>query len=338
MPMTEEKFFEVLGRAQRVLVIQAENPDGDSLGSALALENILGGMGKNVTLYCPVNIPRYLRYFNGWDRVTDDWPRAADLALIVDSASATLLGRVLVPEQLALLKKIPVAVFDHHLTPGDLPFKTIDLIDQTAVATGELLFSLFKKQGVSISPQAAELLTMSILSDSLGLTSLATTSRTVRSVAELMDLGADLGQIETRRRRLMRKSPEILAYKAKLIERIEYHLDGRLALVTIPWEEIERYSDQYNPSMLVLDEMRLVEGVQLAVALKTYPDGRITGKLRANPEAMIAETVAGAFGGGGHAYAAGFRAYDDLTKIKTELIQTVSKVLQEYAEKNDPTV
>ncbi|RWZ79248.1 MAG: hypothetical protein EOT04_02050 [Candidatus Chaera renei] len=325
----EERFFKALRDAKRVLVIQAENPDGDSLGSALALEEVLGGIDKTVALYCPVNIPRYLRYFTGWDRVSDLWPNAADMAIIVDSASATLLSRALIPEQLALLKKIPVAVFDHHVTPGDLPFRSINLVDPSMVATGELLFNVFKNLQLPITPAAAELLTMSILSDSLGLTSLATTSQTVRNVAELMDLGADLGQIENRRRQLMRKSPEILSYKAKLIERIEYYLDGQLALVTIPWEEIERYSDQYNPSMLVIDEIRLVEGVRLAAALKTYPDGRITGKLRANADAMIAETVAGAFGGGGHAYAAGFRVYDSLDNVKRELVQTTDKALKD---------
>ena len=68
--------------------------------------------------------------------------------------------------------------------------------------------------------------------------------------------------------RVHEKSPEILAYKGELIGRIEYFLDGKLALVHIPWNEIQSYSDQYNPSMLVLDEMRLVEGVEAGVAIK----------------------------------------------------------------------
>ena len=123
----------------------------------------------------------------------------------------------------------------------------------------------------------------------------------------------------------MKKSPEILEYKGQLIGRISYHCDGKLALVHIPWEDIQAYSDQYNPSMLVLDEMRLVEGVEVGVAIKSYPDGKITGKIRAN--LPIAEMIAGYFGGGGHQYAAGFRAYDTLENITSELLLATDKAL-----------
>jgi phosphoesterase RecJ-like protein len=135
----------------------------------------------------------------------------------------------------------------------------------------------------------------------------------------------------------MKKSAEILAYKGELLQRVDYHLDGQLATVHIPWEEIEQYSDQYNPSVLVLDEMRLVEGVKLAVAFKTYPDGKITGKLRANPEAPIAEKVAGFFGGGGHLYSAGFKIYEDnFDAVKNEFIGVADKTLKEI--EHDKTV
>ena len=74
--------------------------------------------------------------------------------------------------------------------------------------------------------------------------------------------------------------------------------------------------------------MRLVEGVKVAVAIKTYPDGKVTGKIRCNSDAPIGEKIAGYFGGGGHPLAAGFRTYDttyesvvsDLVKIVPELI------------------
>jgi nanoRNase/pAp phosphatase (c-di-AMP/oligoRNAs hydrolase) len=101
--------------------------------------------------------------------------------------------------------------------------------------------------------------------------------------------------------------------------------------VHIPFDEIHDFSNEYNPSVLVLDEMRLVEGVRLAVAIKTYPDGKVTGKLRANSDAKVAETVAGFFGGGGHPYAAGFKVHGEtLEQVKTELIGAVDKALKEY--------
>jgi phosphoesterase RecJ-like protein len=153
------------------------------------------------------------------------------------------------------------------------------------------------------------------------------TSDSYRIAAELTDLGAHVATIEERRREYMKKSPEILAYKGELIKRIVYLLDGVLALVHIPWEDIQAYSDQYNPSVLVLDEMRLVEHVQVAVAIKTYPDGKVTGKLRSN--VPVSETIASFFGGGGHPYAAGFRVYESYDQVVSELVEATSKALSE---------
>lgn len=325
-----DNFKQLVEPAQHVLVIQAENPDGDSLGSSLALEEILGDLGKKVTLYCPVDIPKYLRYAKGWDRVVADMPRDFDLAIIVDTASKTLLDKALTPENMAQLQAKPVAILDHHITEGDLPLTVTTISDTTSVATGELVYKIAAGLDWPINTQAAEAMIIAILSDSLGLTTEATTAHSIHTVGNLVELGANIAEIDGRRREFGKKSPEILLYKGKLIERIEYHCGGQLALVHIPWEEIEQYSDQYNPSMLVLDEMRLVEGVRVGIAIKTYPDGKVTGKIRANADAKVAETIAGFFGGGGHPYAAGFRIYDDYTKIKPELIGAVDKILQDY--------
>lgn len=317
-----------LEAAERILIIQAENPDGDSLGSSLALEHILGDLGKEVTMYCPVSLPKYLRYIEGWDRVTSEWSSKHDVAIIVDTSSETLISKVLEANGARhFLETHPVIVLDHHASViSSLSFEHTMVMHDTAVATGELIFELARSAGWPVSKAAADVLYASIMADSLGLTTQGTTANSFRTVASLMDLGAIPAELEAKRREMMKKSPEILAYKGKLIDRIEYHLEGSLALIHIPWKEIETYSDQYNPSMLVLDEMRLVEGVEIAVALKTYPDGKITGKLRSN--APISDVIAGYFGGGGHPFAAGFRAFEAYDVIVKELLTATTKALE----------
>ncbi len=318
--------------AKKIIVIQAENPDGDSLGSSVALEEILGDLGKDVILYCPVEIPKYMRYIKGWDRVVTDFDTSADLAIIVDTAADVLITKVLdTPGVRAFLESHPVLVMDHHTTASNLSFEHT-MLSADVVATGELLYGLATAAGWKINEQAAEDMLIAIMSDSLGLTTQNVTADTYLTVAGLHKLGARNYVVEERRREFMKKAPEILAYKGELISRIEYFLGGKLAVVHIPWSDIQKYSDQYNPSVLVLDEMRLVEGVELGVAIKTYPDGKVTGKLRANTP--IAEHVAGYFGGGGHKYAAGFRAYEDYDTIIKELLEATDKALKQYAEEN----
>ena len=320
---------DILNAAQKIIVIQAENPDGDSIGSAVALEEILGDMGKDVSLYCPVDIPRYLRYIKGWDRVTNEFDTKADMAIIVDTASSVLLSKVLaIPAANNFLNTKPVLVLDHHTTATDLEFPH-ELVSQPVVATGELIFNLATENNWPINAQAAEDMLIAIMSDSLGLTTPNVTPETFAVAGKLTELGAKNYEIEERRREFIKKSPEILAYKGKLIERVEYFLDGALAVVHVPFEEIEQYSDQYNPGALIGDELRLVEGVQVNAVIKTYPDGKLTARLRSN--APISEAIAGFFGGGGHKYAAGFRIYESYDQTLKELIDATDKALKEQA-------
>ncbi|MEI7539531.1 MAG: DHH family phosphoesterase [Candidatus Saccharibacteria bacterium] len=324
-----DKARELINSAKKIIVIQAENPDGDSLGSSLALEEILGDLGKTTILYCPVEIPRYMHYINGWDRVVSDFDSSADLAIIVDTTADVLITKVLeTPGVRHFLETHPVLVIDHHVTKSNLSFDHVLLVEDT-VATSEVIYNLAIDSKWAINQQAAEDLMIAIMSDSLGLTTQTVSPQTFFIAGKLTELGASNSEVEKRRREYMKKSAEILKYKGVLIERIEYFLDGKLALIRIPWEEIQAYSDQYNPSILVLDEMRLVEGVELGVAIKTYPDGKLTGKLRGN--IPIAATVAGFFGGGGHEYASGFRIYESIDTIIPELIDATDKALKEYS-------
>lgn len=325
--------IESINKASKILIIQAENPDGDSLGSALALEEILSDINKEVILYCAIDMPKYLQYIKGWDRVVKDWPKEYDLAIIVDTSSALLLQQVLeIPEARNALETRPVLVIDHHQTEkGDLPFNYEIVCNPSAVATGEMLYNMSTEASWNINQQAAENLFLSIQADSLGLTTQSTTAESYKAAAELVKLGAVPSEIENRRREFMKKPADILEYKGELIKRIEYNLDGALATVHIPWDDIAQYSDRYNPSVLVLDEMRLVDTVQVAVAIKTYPDGKLTGKIRSN--LPISHLVAGYFGGGGHAYAAGFKVNENYDVIIKELLTATEKAIQEYESK-----
>ena len=324
------KEFEIaknlIEKATKITVIQAENPDGDSLGSALALEEILGEASKEVQLFCPVDIPKYLRYFSGWDRISDNlWP--SDLFVIVDTASQVLLSKIWEnPLYRNLLEKTPILVIDHHTdaTP-DLEFSH-EIILKEASSCAEVIFDFAKNSGFEINQQAAEHLMGAILSDTLGFSTQNVSPETFEIASQLTKLGASTAKIEEARREFSKKSPEILEYKGELIRRIEYFLDGKLAVVHIPWDEIKKYSDKYNPSVLVIDEMRLVEGVEVCVAIKTYPDGKLTGKVRTN--SPVAADIAGYFGGGGHAYAAGFRVYEKYDEILRELLVATERVLK----------
>lgn len=325
----------LLNDATNIVVIQGENPDGDSLASSLALEDILSEQGKTVTMFCTIDMPKYLRFLAGWDRVTNDFPYNADCAVIVDTAAEALLEKTLQSRGIrSFLESHPVVVLDHHGEEdvedpqNDLSFNHEFVLSPTAAATGELIYNLAKTAKWNITPVAASALYSSIASDTLGLTTESAKADTYQTVADIVSLGAKPSQIESARREFMKKPADILRYKGELIGRVEYSLEGSLATVHIPWEDIQEYSDRYNPSVLVLDEMRLVDTVEVACAIKTYPDGKVTGKLRCN--LPVANAIAGYFGGGGHNYAAGFKLHEDYDVVFKELITATDKALKDY--------
>lgn len=328
-----DRFSSLVDAATSIVIIQPENPDADSLSSSLALEDILGERGKDITMYCAIDMPKYLRYISGSDRVTSDWTGKYDLAIIVDTASALLLEKALaVPGVNHFLQEHDVIVVDHHgeddETEHSLPFSHEYILGKRAAATGELIYEIAQTLSYPLSKTACEYLFISIMGDTLGLTTPNVTPGTFMTAATLVQNGVNPSELETARRAYMKKPADILTYKGRLLERIEYYCDGKLATIHIPWEEIAAYSDRYNPSVLVLDEMRLVEGVEVAVAIKTYPDGKLTGKIRSNRP--IAEQIAGYFGGGGHAYSAGYKIFEEYDKAHNELITATDKILNDY--------
>lgn len=324
-----EKIVEFINGKKRLCIIQAENPDGDSLGSAIALDYILSQSENH--LYCPVDIPRYLHYFRDWSRVDNEFDYKADGYIMVDTASSTLISKLL--EDVAIRNSLynkPVLVIDHHETEDDLEFPHESIIEPLP-ACADLIYKIAIANQLAIPKPAAEAMYMAISSDTLGLVSASVTADTMRVMADLIELGANPAELDEQRREFMKKSPRILDYKADLIKRIDYALDGKMATIHIPFEEIQEYSDEYNPNVLILEEMRLVEGVDVAIAVKTYPDGKLTGKVRTSKP--IAEQIAGYFGGGGHPYAAGFRTYDvTYDDVVVDLIKIVPELLAEYAQ------
>lgn len=327
-----DKIKDIVADAHDILIIQADNPDGDSLGSALALETILGDMGKNPSMYCGVSMPDYLKFLKGWDRVQKTIPHKIDASIIVDTSAQILLEQLEKEQGLPWVAAKPVIVLDHHTdVPCDIPYVTVVCNGEYSVSTGELIYDIAKALEWPLSVAAQEYILQSILSDTLGLTSEATTASTYRRIADMIDAGVNRTELEEARRALSKMAPSVFSYKADLIKRTEFYGDNNeIAIVTIPEEELFTIGTLYNPAPLILNELSMVEGVRVAIVLKKYK-GRITGAVRCVDGAKIAHILAEKYGGGGHPYAAGFKIekpFINFADLKSEIITTAQELLQ----------
>jgi phosphoesterase RecJ-like protein len=330
---TIKQIEKIIHNSQRIVIIQADNPDADSLASALALEQILHVLGKEPLLYCGIDMPDYLKYLQGWDRVSNEIPTQFDATIIVDTSAMSLLDQLSQSVAKNWVAAKPCIVLDHHQESAeDIPFTTVLLNDYTKASTGELIYSVSKQLNWVVNTVAAQYIMTSILADTMGLVTENTTPSTYRVMAELIETGVNRTALEEERRAYSKMSREILLYKATLITKTEFLLDNQLALVTIPQADINTYSPLYNPSALIQPDHLQTSGVRLSIVLKQYDNGRITGALRASYGTPVAGRIAEAMGGGGHEYAAGFKIEDtDLEVVKTKCLDLAHRFFEEIA-------
>jgi phosphoesterase RecJ-like protein len=331
----QDKIKELVGAAQSIVILQADNPDADSLGSALALEHILGGIGKEIQLYCGVDIPTYLRYLPGWDRVQKDLPKQFDLSIIVDASTYTLFEQLDKTGQFAWLKSKPSIILDHHAqVEKPLDFAKVLLCDVHKSSTGELIFDLAKHCEWPVRAEAAEHIMSAILGDTQGLMNELTNANTYRAMAKLTEAGANRPRLEELRRESSKMAQEIYHYKGRLLERTEFAADGAIAYVTIPQDEINEYSPLYNPAVLMQFDSLQVIGVKISIVFKVYDDGHLTAKIRCASGAPIGAKLAEHFGGGGHPYASGFKITDgrSFSEIRSECLAYTTELLNNLAQ------
>lgn len=325
-----ESIKRIVDEAKTIVILQADNPDADSLGSSLALEHILGDMGKSVFLYCGVDIPGYLHYLSGWDRVAHELPRQFDASIIVDASTFTLFEKLQSSGEMNWLSTRPSVVLDHHATVENrIDFASVNLYDDHASSCSELIFTLSTQLGWKISPSAGEGLMTGILGDTQGLSNDLAAAATYRAMAALVELGVDRPALEEKRREYNRMTYDVFKYKARLIDRTELAADGRIAYVTVPQAEITSYSPLYNPVPLIQNDLLNIGGVALTIVFKQYDDGKVTAAIRANPGYGVADKLAEHMGGGGHPYASGFKQVTSrpFNEIKSECISYATELL-----------
>ncbi len=246
------KISELVEKSSHILIIQADNPDADSLGSSLAFEQILGDQAKQVSLYCSADMPSYLHYLAGWDRVSKDLPKQFDLSIIVDASTISLFEKLDQNNQLGWIATKPNIVLDHHgVVENPIKFAQVMICDSTVSSTGELIYRLASQLGWSLNKEARRAIMAAILGDTQGLSNDLATHETHRLVADLIESGINRPELEEERREFGKMPLQIYRYKARLIDRTEFTSDGKIAYVTIPQTEINEFSPLYNPVALI---------------------------------------------------------------------------------------
>jgi len=293
-----EAAAELLRNARRVLLIAHVSPDGDALGSTLALTFALRNMGKHAVPTCQDQPHPRFGFLPGVHEVRQALPPGEhfDLIIALDSSDIARLGTIYQPEQHAAL---PLLVIDHHIT--NTAFGTVNVIDPSASSTAEIVFALLKHMGTPITPEIANALLTGVITDTQAFRTSNTTPQTLANAVELMRLGGNLQEI-TRQALVLRPFDSLRLLGAGLASA---QLEERVAYAVIPQKlraELgvrEERGDGGLVGMLIS-----AYEVDIAAVFVELPNGEVEVGLRAQPGFDVAQ-VAFEMGGGGHPAAAG---------------------------------
>ena len=303
---------DALREHDRFLVVTHENPDGDALGSLLAMTIALRGLGKDVALYLAAGapLPHEYGFMPLADLVREPPADAVERVLVaLDCASEHRIGD---PEAIA---RAPLSLdIDHH--HDNTRFGDVNLVVPDASSTGEVLRDVFAALDIPLTPELAEPLYIALVTDTGRFQYSNTTPKALRLAAELVEAGADIHAVFQQ----VYESVEFAKLKllARVLERAEVLEEGRIVVSHLLRTDFTDVGASEPYSEGLIDYLRGVEGAELAVFVREQMGAGAhghKGSLRSSIDELDVSAIARRFGGGGHRQAAGFSSDDTLAEI-----------------------
>jgi bifunctional oligoribonuclease and PAP phosphatase NrnA len=308
---------EAIRGGERFLVTTHENPDGDALGSMLAMKLALDQLGKDSSMLLVGDAPLPGEYsFMPLEglvrRVPDDASQRILLAL--DCANESRIG----PDPEVLQLSPLVVDIDHH--HDNSRFGDVNVIDATASSTGELLRDLFRELDIGLTPAIAEALYIALVTDTGRFQYTNTTPKSLRLAAELVEAGADLHRIFQG----VYESVQFAKLKllARALERAQVYEGGGLVVSYLLRNDFGEVGAVEPYSEGIIDFLRAVEGADMAALIREPPRGGSPARrvsLRASHDELDVSAIARESGGGGHRQAAGFSSDESIDEITSFL-------------------
>jgi len=294
-----EDAAERLARADKILITCHLGPDGDAVGSMVALASILRARGKQATLYNPDLVPRRLK----WLPLTRSLVHrlAADaryeLTVVVDCGDEKQLGGSLPGREVTG----DLIVLDHHASAR--PFGDLYVRDPEAASVGVLVARMARHLGWELDLQAAEALFVSLTTDTGSFRYSNTNPEAHRLAADLIEAGVDPWSISER----MREPATLGKYRllSAALAGIEVALDGKVAFVTVTREMVKSAGATWDATDGLANWARSLEGVECGVLLTSAKQGGSRISMRSRSDAVDAGAVCERLGGGGHPGAGG---------------------------------
>ncbi|MDD2217294.1 MAG: bifunctional oligoribonuclease/PAP phosphatase NrnA [Eubacteriales bacterium] len=331
---------EKLIKSERVLIFSHIMPDGDALGSSLALCRALRLCGKDAYIVLEEEIVDNLKFLDndGYCLYTDgtESPEAffsgifgkktPDISIMLDCSEYSRIEK-----RIDIFKAAPCKIcVDHHCSAQYVA--DINWVEPERAATGEMVYILIRDLEAKIGAQLMDMgvcqaIYAAIVTDTGKFQYSNTTGETHKIVMEMMNKGFDHSNVSVQI--FQSKTLGSLRVKGAIIGNMKIFAEGKASISYITQEMLREAGAKLYDTEGAVEELRNIKGIEIATFLKQLPDGRIKGSMRAKSDANVME-IAASFGGGGHIKAAGFTFTDtDMDEACQKLCDAITKALSE---------
>lgn len=315
--------IEAIRAAQSIALVCHVSPDGDTIGSALAMRQGLLQKGKQIALFCQERVPEYLQFLPGAEgfrlpeEVRED--ERFDLIFCVDVSDDTRMGacRTLWP------RATRTAQIDHHNTNEG--FCDENCVDGSAPACALVAYDLLQRLGCEITLDIAICLAVALSTDTGHLVYNSTTPEAFRVMGELVEIGAPIAKIY---RRLYReRHPRQVALLARALNSLTYHHGGQITSIKLTREDFEECEARSEDAEIIANYGMDIKGARMCVFARESSDGKVKLSLRSVHPWQVSG-VAQRFGGGGHATASGATVTIPLDEAVRQVVDAMKEELE----------
>lgn len=320
MNLSIEEIAARIRRAKSAVILTHMRPDGDAIGSALALSCALERLGIAHHVCDESDIPSNLAFVEGIERLEKKLPADAELYIVADCSDEQRLGALADDFRAAAVKRDTINI-DHHVS--NTRYAKYNYVRECS-ANCMNIAALVEALGLSFDKRTAEALLLGLLTDSGNFSHDDVTEETFLTAAKLMKAGADIRALNYN---LFKKQPKTRAeLYAYTMSRIRYFLEDRLAVISISLETMKRFGADNGMTEGFVDFPLSVDTVEVSASVMEVRKGQYKISLRSKTYADV-NKIAGTFGGGGHVRAAGCMLFGEIEDVVDRLAYAVSQYL-----------
>ncbi len=317
--MILDNILEEINRAEDIVILTHETPDGDAIGSSLALYGALKGMNKNVDVVIP-ECPEIFSFLPWYEDIKKEGKdEKYSLAISLDCSDIKRLNGFAKYFETAKTK----IVIDHH--GSNTMFGDFNFVNPDSPAACQILVTVLEYMGIEINKGIGACIATGIITDTGGFKYSTVKPETFEFIGGLLSKGVNIPSIY--RRVLQITSKKQFEIRRIALNRMEFLEDGKVAFTYITAEEQEKMQLGIGDHEGIVEFGRDVEGVEVSIFLRELPEGGYKASFRSNEYVNVSD-VCLMFGGGGHVKAAGCNINLPLEQAREKLVTETKKYLR----------